>query len=59
MCGLLRCKEGNNVCNFPYNSYPMSWLHFHFMGIGGLEGIMYPGVSELSSLLYYLLSQST
>ena len=58
MCGLLRCKEGNNARNFPY-SYPMSWLHSQFMGVGGLEGIMYFGVSELSSLLYYLLSQST
>ena len=35
MCGLLRCKEGNNVCNFPY-SYPMSSLHSQFMVVGGL-----------------------
>ena len=52
MYGLLRCKEGNNVCNFPY-SFPMSWLHSQFIGVVGLKGIIYLSVSELSSLMYY------
>ena len=58
MCGLLRCKEGNNVCNFPY-SFPMSWLHSQFMGIVGLRGMIYLSVSKLSPLMYYFLSQTT
>ena len=58
MCGLLRCKEGNNICNFPYR-HPISWLHSQLMGFGDLKEHNVLRVSELSSLLYYSPSQST
>lgn len=57
MYGLLRCKEGNDVGNFPY-SYPVSWLHSQTMGVGGLKGITYLSISEPSSFMYFFLCQS-
>ena len=58
MYGLLRCKEGNSVCNFPYR-YPVVLAAFQFMVVRGLKGIMYLSVGELSLIIYYFLSQST
>ena len=37
MCGLLRCKEGNNVCNFPLQVSNVL-AAFSVRGFGGLGG---------------------
>ena len=58
MYGLLRCKEGNSVCNLPYR-YPVVLAAFQFMVVRGLKGIMHLSVSELSLLIYYIQGQST
>ena len=54
MYGLLRCKERNNVYNFPYSN-SISCLYSQFIGIKGLKGIIYLSVSKLSSLIHYFL----